>query len=349
MKQLLPIIICWLLIFGCAEEKKQPAVINSDKLLGAYYFGAGYFTLVPDNIRHDLDEMKKLGTDFICITATESDITRNTDNITFISKEAHQRGMKVFMVPSRIAGVTAGQPLEPSIYPYHHPETWVVLKDGSKLVRKGMGAMCSFYYPEVKQYFIDIVKKMIDQWEIDGIIWDEPKWTFIGWQDFSEAALKNNPDSSYVKYMQDYALFYSDVNAAIKEHKPDITIVHFDEACRNDTVVEQSAKIKNIDYLGVDGHPYPSEYSTHKGNRSTKVLPVYGERYLKAARENGLKTMMLVENQSLTGDQIKWMDETFPELLNMDVDMLVYYYYGFYSDDTEERMNVIRKHIVNFK
>lgn len=47
---------------------------DSNRLLGAYCFGAVYFTLVPENIRRDLDEMKGLGTDIVCIGITESDI-----------------------------------------------------------------------------------------------------------------------------------------------------------------------------------------------------------------------------------------------------------------------------------
>ena len=79
------------------------------------------------------------------------------------------------------------------------------------------------------------------------------------------------------------------------------------------------------------------------------MLPVYGEKYLKAGRENGKKTMMLVENQYLSGKQNQYMDETFPQILKMDVDLLLYYYYGFYKDDTEEGMDIIEKHIKNFK
>lgn len=84
-------------------------------------------------------------------------------------------------------------------------------------------------------------------------------------------------------------------------------------------------------------------------NRDTKVLPQYGERYLKAGRKNGLKTMMLVENQELTKAEVNLMDKTFPQILEMDVDFLIYYYYGFYDEDPEYKMEVIRKYVPQFK
>ena len=337
-------------LFGCDTPTKQAiTATNPDKLLGAYYFGAGYFTLVPDNIRRDLDEMKKLGTDIVCIGITENDIKYNEANIKFIIEEAHQRGMQVFSVPSRMAGITAGQPIEPPLFGYHHPHTATLRKDGTSIVRGSHGILSSFYHPEVKEYFLDMVGKMINNFDLDGIIWDEPKSTYIGWQDFSPLALENNPDSSYVKYIEDFVDFFSDINLELKKQKPDLTIVHFDEACRNDTVITQSAKIKGLDFYGADGHPYPTEKSEHVGNRATKVIPVYGEKYLKAGRDNGLKTMILVENHYLTGEQLDHMEETMPEIIQMDIDLMLYYYYGFYKDDTERNMDITRKYIQEFK
>lgn len=338
------------LFVACSLNKpKDLGGKSSDKLLGAYYFGAGYFTLVPQNIRHDLDEMKSWGTDLICIGITENDITYNKGNITFIVEEAHQRGIKVFGVPSRMAGITAGQPIEPPLFGYHHPQTAVLRKDGTPVVRKSHGILSSFYYPEVKEYFIRLTSQMIIDFKLDGIIWDEPKSSVPEWQDFSALALKNNPDSSFVKYLQDYAAFFSEINAELKNVKPDLQIILFDEACRNDTVVKESAKIQGLDYFGTDGRPVLVEDTKITDNRSTKILDKYGERYLIAARINRLKTMMLVENQELTKYEVDLMDKAMPVINKMDVDLLLYYYYGFCDEVQEYKMEVTKKHILDFK
>ena len=351
---------CIALLFSCSQPKETPksqavetpnmeSTPDNGRLLGAYYFGAGYFTLVPYNIRHDLDEMKSWGTDVVCIGITESDIKYNEGNIRFIIEEAHERGMQVFAVPSRMAGITAGQPIEPPLFGYHHPETAVLRKDGTPVVRRTHGILSSFYHPEVKAYFIETTSEMLEKFALDGIIWDEPKSTWWEWQDYSELALKDNPEGDYVKYLEDFADFFSDINAELKAQKPDLTIVHFDEACRDDSVVNISATIEHLDYYGTDGKPYPLTKTENITNRDKKVLPRYGERYLKAGRENGLKTMMLVENQRLSKEQVVKMDKTFPQILQMDVDFLIYYYYGFYDEAPEYKMEVIKKYLPKFK
>ncbi|RMG54346.1 MAG: hypothetical protein D6722_29130 [Bacteroidetes bacterium] len=190
---------------------------------------------------------------------------------------------------------------------------------------------------------------MPDQFKLDGIIWDEPKSTWWEWQDFSELALRDNPEGDYVKYLEDFAAFFSEINAALKALKPDLTIVHFDEACRDDSVVNISATIEHLDFFGTDGKPFPLTKTENIANRDKKVLPHYGERYLQAGRENGLKTMMLVENQRLSREEISRMDATFPQILEMDVDLLLYYYWGFYDEDPEYKMEVIRRHVPRFK
>ncbi|KGE85593.1 hypothetical protein IX84_26210 [Phaeodactylibacter xiamenensis] len=59
--------------------------------------------------------------------------------------------------------------------------------------------------------------------------------------------------------------------------------------------------------------------------------------------------MMLAENQRMSQAEVDKMDAALPDILNMDVDLLLYYYYGFYDEAPEYKMDVIRKHIPKFK
>ena len=319
--------------------------MNSDKILAAYYFRAGMFTLVPDHIRESLDEMKSWGTDVICIATTEHDLNYNEDNVDFLCEETHKRGMKVYTVPSMLAGVTAGAPLTASSFGYFHPETSIKDKNGNVTIRR-CGPLGSFYHPKVKDFFINKTSEMIQRWDVDGIIWDEPKWTY--WQDFSEMATQNNPKNDFRKYMQDYAVFYGEVNAALKAKHEGLTIVHFDEACRNDIVVEESAKIKNIDFYGVDGRPWPCRDASREGNR--KTIPDYGERYFTEARKNNVKTFALIENQRVSNDEEEHlMYETLPKIIEMPIDFLTYYYWGFHQPNNKKKMEAIKKNVMAYK
>ena len=316
---------------------------HQQRIIGAYYFRGGMFTCVPHHVRAELDEMATMGTNVVCLAVTENDLNYNHSNLHFLIKEIHLRSMQVYFVPSRIAGITAGAPLESCAEGYRWPHTVTINPDGKPLVRK-IGCVCSFYHEEIEQHFKDVATRMITEFAVDGIIWDEPKST--NWQDFSERAKRDNPNTDFRIYMQDFVRFMSRINHHLKTVKPDLTIVHFDEACRNDIVAEESARIDHMDYYGVDGRPWRSEETGPARNISEqKVLLGYGERYLHAARKEGKKTFALIENQRLGSGTIERFEEHISEVIALDIDMLVYYYYGFYEEDPERNMNVIRQHI----
>lgn len=317
---------------------------HSQRLIGAYYFRAGMFTMVPEHVRAQLDDMAAMGTDVVCLAVNDRDLVYNHANLAFLVDESHARGMQVYFVPSRIAGITAGAPLTADGLGYVHPHTWTINQDGTPLVRNGMGVVCSFYHPEVEAHFITVVSQMITDYAIDGIIWDEPKST--NWQDFSDTARANNPDADFRIYMQDMAAFFSRINARLKTLRPDLVICHFDEACRRDEVAEESARIEHLDYYGTDGVPAaPVSDDPACNRRDQKVLPFYGERYLTAAKANGCKTLALVENQRLSAEGVRAFAEAMPAIMQMDIDFMIYYYYGFVQDDVEGNMDVVRQHI----
>lgn len=321
--------------------------MSKERKMGAYYFRAGMFTLVPDHIRLQLDDMRSIGTDIVCLAVTGNDGSYNHQNLEFLIQESHARGMEVYFVPSRTAGITAGAPLTADAFGYHAPHTWTRNRDGTPLVRK-LGVLCSFYYPEVEDHVYSEVEQMVSRFQPDGIIWDEPKST--NWQDFSEKALENNPEGNFEIYLNDYAAFFSRINARLKQAHPDVKLLHFDEACRWHPVVEATAKIQHLDYMGVDGVPCVSTETGPAANlREQKVLPVYGERYLVAARKADINTFALIENQRLSLEGLERFERDIDRVLDIDADLLLYYYYGFHQADVERNMNVIRTHLPVWK
>lgn len=320
----------------------------SEKILAAYYFLAGMYTLRPASIRTELDEMKNWGTDIVCIAVTSLTVDRAPRNVNFIVEECHKRDMRCFVVPSRIAGITAGAPIIPSPFAQLNPDTWIKDQSGKTPQRK-VGPICSFYHPKVEAYFMELTTQMLKRWDLDGFIWDEPKSTY--WQDFSERALADNPEGDFKKYMEDHTGFFSRINAHIKSEKSDSTIVYFDEAVRSDIVVETSAKMKHLDYFGTDGKPWPREASPLgiDTERSKKVVPKYGERFFTEARKNGLRTMCLPENHNMSKSDNDLMEQHLPDILQLDIDMWVYYYYPRNQEEPERNMAIIRKNIEWFK
>ncbi len=316
---------------------------TTTRKLGAYFFRGGMFTLVPHHIREQLDDMRSLGTDIVCLAVNGQDSSYNHMNIEFLVEECHLRGMEVYFVPSRTAGITAGAPLTADTLGYRFPHTWTVDREGKPLVR-ACGVLCSFYYPEVEEHVFSEVDDMVSRYRPDGIIWDEPKST--NWQDFSAKALENNPEGDFERYLKDFSSFFSRINARLKQAHPDLKLLHFDEACRWDPVVKATAEIEHLDYIGVDGRPWVAPCEDAADNRrEQKVLPLYGERYLSAARAQGAKTFALIENQRLDQQELESFERDIERVLEIDADLMLYYYYGFHQADVERNMQVIRDHL----
>lgn len=116
-------------------------------------------------------------------------------------------------------------------------------------------------------------------------------------------------------------------------------------------MVEESAKMKHLDYFGTDGKPWPRSASPlgTETERSKKVIPKYGERFFEEARKNGLKTMALPENIKMVKSEYDLMEKHLPDILKLDMDMWVYYYYGRNHEDPERNMQIIKNNIKAFK
>jgi len=312
-------------------------------MIGMYYFRAGLFTCVARHVREQLDEMAQWGADFICLAVTESDLSYNAWNLEFLIEEIHKRGMAVYFVPSRVAGITAGAPLEADGLGYRYPHVWAMNRDGTPVVRRPLGVLCSFYYPEVEEHFVDVVGRMITQFPVEGIIWDEPKST--NWQDFSPLALSGNPNGDDRVYLQDFAAFMGRVNQKLKQKRNQhLSIFHFDEACRRDAVPEICAGIPAMDAFGVDGRPWRvDETGPARNECPQKVLFNYGERYLEAARSHGCQSLVLVENQRLSPQQVADFEAHLEGIVALDADIRLLYYYAHYGEATEKNMSVTQR------
>ena len=292
---------------------------------------------MPKSIEAELDDIAATSIDCVCVAVNFTDLGLNDECMHRLRNAIIERDMELYLVPSRVAGITAGAPLTPDYFGYAAPHTWTIQQDGSPLIRK-VGPVCSFYYPEVEEHVISTVRDMITTYQPSGIIWDEPKST--NWQDFSAKALEHNPQADHRRYQFDFAQFMSRVNNTLRHHFPDLCIVHFDEACRNDDVVDAAATIEGLDYLGVDGRPWDCRDSTVE--RERKVLFEYGERFLQAATENRSGTFALVEHQRLNSAEDELFAANIDRILELNIDFLAYYYYRGGSGDIEYNMNLAR-------
>jgi hypothetical protein len=318
---------------------------RKEKLTAAYYLRAGMFTQVPKNLKSDLDLMKKWDTDIVCISIHYLQLLRAGINVDRIVREVKDRNMQVYVIPARVAGLTAASPIV-SFFTAYHPEALSLKRDGTPNLRSTQGPIASFYHPETIQYVTNFGLKILENWDVDGIVWDEPKCTW--WQDFSPLALKNNPDGDFRIYIRDMAAFFSGINQKLREKKPSLKLVLFDEAVRNDIVIEESATTTPLDYFGCDGKPWPG-HLPDDGNGTPKNLFGNGQRYLQAARKEGKGSFFLVENFNLDTRKTDLFEQYLPQVMEMDIDMMGYYFYGSGLEQPERVMKITAKNLNIFK
>ncbi len=330
-----------------SEIKRNPKN-NTSGILNAYYFRAHTYTMVPKQIREDLDWMAAHGTDVVSVAVLEQDLFAAVENIAFICNEAEKRNMSVFAVPSRWGGLVAGAPKVPSIFTCQNPQTWVLNKDGS--IRKSgvSGCISSIHSPETFDFITSTVEKMLKLWNLKGIIWDEPKTLAL---DYSPQALKNMGKTPTPEQQIEANIgFYSKVNSFTKEISKNITTNLFLYASISTPVIEQCTRIKHLDFFGCDGRPW---YNTDGGKQEGKGKVLLGddggERFLKIARQNKLNSLWLIENHNMESADIQKLKKRLPEVIAQKPDHLIYYYYPRNLEKPEEIMHLIGKHIKNFK
>ena len=332
-------------LFNSAVAKRSP---QKKRQLTAYYLRAHMYTIVPHQIREDMEWMADLGTDNVAISILEQDFTAAAQNINIICREAERVGMSVYGIPTRWGGMFAGAPKVPSLFSVQNPNTWVLKKDGSPLFSPIWGVISSVHYPETFDFFISNMAKTFELWNLKGIIWDEPKLLDV--KDYSPKAIQALGENASLKeHVSAFVDFLSKVNYYIKSNYPDKDINLFAYAHLGNEIIDTLAEMKFLDCMGCDGRPWGNG-DGGKVEGAGKVLlgKDAGERYLTAARRNGKNTLWLIENHNMNNEDVNIMDKRLPEVLRKDVDHLIYYYFPRNLEDPYKNMAVIKKHLTNF-
>ncbi len=329
---------------ACATPKER----DTSKLLNAYYFRAHMYTLVPRQVKEDLKWMADMGTNVVSVAILEQDLRAAVENVDIITNEANKLGMEVFVVPSRWAGLLAGAPKVPSVFTIQNPETWMVKEDGGFYKDPNVGTHSSIHYKETIDFFKASIDKIFELWNIKGIIWDEPK--IYDKKDYSVQAKRNISDLENVSlHNAAFSNFFSTLNKHIRENHPGKITNLFAYANWRQEVVGSMAAIEELDYFGCDGRPWPVDAGGQVEQTGKNLLGGPGKNFINAARTNGKKGLLLIENHNMPAENNALMDKYLPEVAALEPEHLIYYYYPRNVDKPDENMAIIAKHLKNFR
>ncbi|GAA4273701.1 hypothetical protein U6A24_02810 [Aquimarina gracilis] len=326
--------------YGCSmdsKKRKKPSLINN------LYYRANTFHYNPSHIATDMQWMADHGTNALTMAISEVDFGTSERNIEAIVTQAHKRGIKVFFVTSRWAGVFAGAPKMPSIFAAKNPHTWSLNKKGRPYFHSS-GPICSIYYPEVFDFFIEYLNKTFATWDLDGIVWDEPKAYQLDYSPKATEALGTNPVIE--THEANYCEFISQLNDHIRKEHGGKTINFFAYPYLTDSFIEKASEIRHLDYYGADGRAYPNTErpETYTGKKFILGQGNVGHRYVTKAHEKGLKSMVLIENFKTTPNEYPLLEKYLNTIIAM-ADQFAYYYYPRSCNEPDKAMQLITSYL----
>jgi hypothetical protein len=260
--------------------------------------------------------------------------------------------MKLFVTPSRWGSLVAGCPKVPSLFSAKNPEVWAVNRDGSPDI-SAFGPFASVHHPATFEFFAGSLEKLFSIAPVEGIIWDEVKG--LSSRDYSPAAQKalqdKNIDDVNV-HIDAKAAFFERVNAEALKFRPDCMMSMFVFGHLKGYTVERLAAISNLNCFGLDGRPYRSEDGGGNDSGKTaahKLLLDHAPLFIETAHANGKWAFMLIENHAMSSRDIDIMEQRLPEVLELDVEHVCYYYYPRSVSEADRAMNVLKKELRNVK
>lgn len=304
-------------------------------MVSAYCLDYHNWVCIPRHVREDFLEMADMGYDTVCLSFSESEMTYARKTFEILVELAHACGLKVHVIPSRIAGRFAGAPLMPSKWLAQHPEFAVA-------VDTWMPVGC-VEAPETREFVKSFMTTLIGDYPIDGIVWDEPKCpTQISHHPATRKRFGDDPTE------EDMATGFCEFFREITDHchalAPHLVQTLFTMKYEHPFFTSQIAKTPHIDYFGYDGN-LSRQRKVFRGEVKEEKyrIETVWDRTLSECAAAGKKRFALIETMHMPTSELSSFERNFEEYLHTYTpDHLSVYYYGHNAEDPEALQSVIR-------
>ena len=305
--------------------------MDTERYLSAYYFMGQTLCSVREDAIRDMEWLAGAGFDAVCICVHEFQLLGvHTHGLRLLCNAAHEAGLEVLAVPSRWCGLIAGWPPSPGQFAATRPDTWMLGPDGKPEVRPYCGALCSVHHVDVVTHMEECTLKMLQEYEFDGIVWDEVKtlWNEFRQEelvDYHPAAIENlgEPASGEEQRQASFEVL-ARCNRTARDYQDDLRIVGFVYANLADEIVEPWARTDGFDEVGPDGRPgFDEDYPTVAG----KTLLSNADRFLSHAASAGRRSFALLETQFFDGNEARVAVDRAEQICEAGFDHLSVYYH----------------------
>lgn len=305
-------------------------------MISAYCLDYNTWTCIPRHVKEDFAELRDMGVDTICLSFSESEMEYARRTFEILIELAHEAGLKVFVIPSRIGGRFAGAPLMPSIWLARHPEYQVPDKCW-------LPPIACLECPEVLDWMKSFMKTIITDYDIDGIVWDEPKEPIlISHHPATLARFGKNPTEKDM--MDSFCEFFESLTGFCHALKPALTQTVFFQYTEPEYFTQNISKNPYIQYFGYDGNLSKLRYFREPAGDVKYRLEIAWDRTVRECSAASKKTFALVETMHMPREEHVNFEKAFDAYLtNCHPDHLSIYYYAHNADDPEALHAIVKR------
>ena len=312
-------------------------------MLTAYCLSYGNWTVIPKQWKESFSDMKNCGFDAVALSFSESEMKYSRRAFEMQVKMAHDCGLKVHVIPSRLGRRIAGAPYMCSMWLMSNPQAQLPEDPSLACVES----------KDFQEWTKQFITTLVEDYEIDGLIWDEPKAPdFV--TKHPEAIAKYGECATPEMVMSEFARLIDELSSIAKKIRPELTVSLFNMPNTNPRFSYMTSGLENIDYAGFDGNFSRQSYFHEKPEKIKHSLSEVWERTLKECAAHGKKTFALIENMLMPADVIEEYAIGLEKFLSYaQPDHLGCYYYAHNNSSPEEvhriTMEIINRCYINTK
>lgn len=141
--------------------------------LNCFYFGKFGYTIVPWQIKEDLDRIAGMGCTYITLNVLEQDFKAAHENIHLVIALSRKRGLKILAAPDGWGNLIGNFSGFPSVYAVKK-QKYCLLGTQQKPVMTGKGWLLDPQNKNVVKFFKNKVKEVLVKFDFDGVFWYQP-------------------------------------------------------------------------------------------------------------------------------------------------------------------------------
>jgi len=307
------------------------------RLITAYYLGRGHGTVVPRHEEENFRDMVDSGFTAVAMPFSQADMKYARRSFEIRIALARKCGLKCLVIPSRLGGRTAGSPVAPCAWLGQHLHCRVPEQTTPRL------PIACLESEEFRIWAKDFMTTLVADYELDGIIWDEPKRVALI-SKHPDTIAKYGPNPTAEQMQDSFVDFLTALTAHCLNIKPALSVTLFAQKDDPPYFTTRAACIPGLDYFGYDGNLAPQSFFHEEPRWHKYRIESVWDRTISECASANKGTFALIENMLMPASAMPVYERNLENYLKTyRPDHLSIYYYGPNNEDPETVHRITRR------